>query len=174
MEEVASLKEVLWQMGASSRTPFRFTWTSRFTSGWSLSPECKWDCSTTPEDQTCYCIQVRVPLGDGGNNQPSPSHVWSGSVIADILQEAWLRNWITEAVVLSLEEDILFFERCSQNEDLLYQKAKDIEFSLGGPFNLARKLAQIGASVKTMQKRKLKPGGQDAPGERWSQPGILL
>ena len=76
----------------------------------------------------CYCVQGKVTLGDGRGDQPPPSHVWSGSWIADILQEACPKDCITEAVVLSTSEAILFFGRHSQNEGLPYQRAKDIEF----------------------------------------------
>ena len=72
-------------------------------------------------------------------------------MVTDILQEAWLEDQITEAVVLSPGEAILFFGRCSRNEGLPYHKARDIEFGLGGPFNWAGRPAQIEALVKTMQ-----------------------
>ena len=54
-------------------------------------------------------------------------------------------------MVLSPGEAILFFRRCLRNKELLYQKAKDVEFSLGDPFNWARKPAQIEVSMKTVQ-----------------------
>ena len=40
-------------------------------------------------------------LGDGGGNHPPLSHVWGGCLITDILQEAWMEDQITEAMVLS-------------------------------------------------------------------------
>ena len=67
----------------------------------------------------CYYIYVRVTHGEGMSEQPPP-HAWSGSLIADILQEACPKDQITEAIVLSLGEAILFFGRCSHNEGLLY------------------------------------------------------
>ena len=73
------------------------------------------------------------------------------SLITDILQEAWPDNHITKAMVLSPGEAILFFSRHSKNEGLLYHKARDVKFGLGGPFNLARMSAQIEASRKTVQ-----------------------
>ena len=68
-----------------------------------------------------------------------------------ILQEAFPKDWITKAIVLSLGEAILFFGRCSHNEGLLYQKVKDIVLCLRGSFNWARKPAQIEATVNTVQ-----------------------
>ena len=50
-------------------------------------------------------------LGDGGGDQPPPPHAWEGGLITDILQEAWQDDCITEAVVLSPREVILFFGR---------------------------------------------------------------
>ena len=87
----------------------------------------------------------------GKGNQPPPSHAWSGSPIADILQEACPKDWITKAVVLSPEEAILNYEICSCNEGFLYQKVKDIELGVRGSFNWARKPAQIEVTINTMQ-----------------------
>ena len=106
---------------------------------------------TYSQGQKVYCIQVRVMLEDGGGNQPPPSHAWGGCLITNILQKAWPDECITEAVVLSPGEAILFFSRYSRNEGLPYCWARNIEFSLGGPFNWARRPTQIGALRKAMQ-----------------------
>ena len=74
-------------------------------------------------------------LGDGGGNQPLPTHVLGGCLITDILQEAWPEGQITEAMALSPEEAILFFGRHSGNEWLPYCRARNVEFGLGGPFH---------------------------------------
>ena len=74
-----------------------------------------------------------------------------GCLITNILQEAWLEDQITEAVVLSPEKAILFFSRCSRNEGLPYHRARNVEFGLGAPFNWARRTAQIEALRKTVQ-----------------------
>ena len=60
------------------------------------------------EDQMHYCVHVRVTLGEGGCNQPPPSHAWSGSLIADMFQEG-IEEQIIEAVILAPGEAILFF-----------------------------------------------------------------
>ena len=99
----------------------------------------------------CHCIYVRVTLWERRGDQPPPSHVWSGSLIADILQEACPKHQITEAIVLSPGKAILLFGRCSHYEGLLYQKAKDIELGLRGSFNWARTPAQIGVTVNIIQ-----------------------
>ena len=107
--------------------------------------------SPTPEDRRHCCIQVRVTPGDRGDDQPPLSHAWEGCLITNILQEAWPEDQITEAVVLSPEEAILFFGRYSRNEGLPYCRAGNIEFDLGGPFNWAGRPIQIEASRKTVQ-----------------------
>ena len=48
----------------------------------------------------CYCVCIKVTLGEGGGDQPPPFHAWSGSLIADMFQES-LEEWITEAVILA-------------------------------------------------------------------------
>ena len=75
------MEEVLSQMGASSKMPFRFTQLSRLPSVHSLSLECQWACSTTPNNWMHYCIHIRVTLGEGRGNQLPPSHVWNGLLI---------------------------------------------------------------------------------------------
>ena len=108
--------------------------------------------------------------GDGGDDQPPLSHAWGGSLVTNILQEAWPEDQITETVVLSLGEAILFFGRHSRNEGLSYSRASAAEFGMRGLLNWARKLAQMEASMKTMQdgchvmteavvKRKMKASG---------------
>ena len=90
-------------------------------------------------------------LGDGGGDQPPLSHVLGGCLITDILQEAWLEDHITEAVVLSSGKAILFFGRYSKNEGLPYHRARNVEFGLGDPFNWAGRSVQIEDMRKTMQ-----------------------
>ena len=59
----------------------------------------------------CYCIYVRVTLREGRGDQPPPPHAWSVLLIVDILQDACPKDQITEAIVLSLGEAIMFFGR---------------------------------------------------------------
>ena len=68
-----------------------------------------------------------------------------GCLISDTLKEAWLDDWITEAVVLSPGEAVLFFGRHSKNKELPYCKARNVEFGLGDPFNWAGRSVQIEA-----------------------------
>ena len=72
-------------------------------------------------------------------------------MIVDILQEVWLEDQITKAVVLSPGEAILLFSRHSSNEGLPCSKARDVAFGLGGPFNWAGRPAQMEASMKSVQ-----------------------
>ena len=134
MHKIASGGEVLSHPDASPKTPFRFRRTSWLPSERLVSSEHRWDNSYT-QNRRCYCIQVRAKLGDGGGNQPPLSHAWGGCLITDILQEAWPEDWITEDIVLSPEEAILFFGRCCKTEGLSYCRANNVEFGLGGLFN---------------------------------------
>ena len=70
IEEIVSREDALSHTVASSSMPFRFWVTSRLPSERSVSSEHQQDCSPTPKHQRCYCIQVRVMLGDGGHDQP--------------------------------------------------------------------------------------------------------
>ena len=92
-----------------------------------------------------------MTLGDGGGDQSPPPHAWEGGVITDILQETWPDDYITNAMVLSQGEAILFFSRYSKNEGLPYCKARYAEFGLGGLFKWAGRSVLIEALRKTVQ-----------------------
>ena len=143
IEEITSGEEVLLHPDASPKMLVRYGRTSQSPSERLVSSEHQWDNSSSPVDRRCYCIQVRVMLGDGGSDQPPLAHAWRGCLITNILQEAWLEDGITEAVVLSPGQAILFFGRCSRNEGLPYHRARSIELGLGDPFNWAGRPTQI-------------------------------
>ena len=61
-------------------------------------------------------MNLSVDLGDGGSDRSPLPCMWEGGLITDILQEVWPEDCITEAMVLSPGEAILFFSRHSKNE----------------------------------------------------------
>ena len=125
--------------------PFCFVWCDRSPTKWSLLSEHQ-QSNPAHEDWTCYCILVRVTLGEGGHDQPPHSHKWTSSLIADMFQDG-LEEWITEAAVLAPMEVILFLdENCSKRGD-----TKDVGFCLGGPVNWAGRKAQVEMMVSTIQ-----------------------
>ena len=146
-------KEVLSHPNTSPKMLFRFRRTSQSPSERSVSSECQRDSSPTPKDRRHYCIQVRVMLGERRSSTPTIPCMgrMGGWLITDILQKAWPADCITEAVVLSPGEVILFFSRHSKDEGISYCRARNIEFGLGGPFNWTGRSAQTEALRKTMQ-----------------------
>ena len=134
-DEVSSLEDALLQMGASSKMPFHFAWCSRSPSEWSLSLEHQ-QSNPAHEDQMCYCINVRVTLGEGRGNQPPPSHAQTSSLIASMFQDG-LEKWFTEAVILVPRKAILFFGQWLLKEGLPLGDARDVGFHLAGPVNWA-------------------------------------
>ena len=151
VEEIASVEEVLLHLDASPKTPSSFGRTCQSPLERLVSSEHQWDCWLTPKDRRQDGIWVTVMLGDGGGNQPPPSHAWGGCLITDKFQEAWPEYQITKAVVLSPGEAILFFSKCSRNEGLPYYRARNVDFGLGGPFSWAGRPTQIEVSRKTVQ-----------------------
>ena len=151
IEEVASMEEVLSQMGTSPKMPFRFIQLSRLPSVCSQLPELPQTHSLTPDDQMHYCIHIRVTLEEGRGYLPQPSHTWNGLLITDILQEACPGDCITNAVVLAPGEAILFFGRCSCNEGLLYRNAQDVELGLKSSITWAGRTTQVEVTVNTVQ-----------------------
>ena len=107
-DEVALLEEALSQMGASFKMPFYFVQHGGSPPKWSLMPEHQ-QSNLTQGDWTCYCIWVRVTLGEGQGDQPPPSIAWTSSLIADMFQDS-LEEKITEAVVLVPREAVLILE----------------------------------------------------------------
>ena len=144
-------EEVASETGTSPKTLFRFAQLSRSPSACSPSLEHQQAHSTIPKHQMHYCIHISMTLEEGKGYQPSPSHMWSGSLITDILQEACPGDWITKAVVLLPGEEILFFRRCSLKEGLLYSNAQDVELSLRGPVSLAGRTLQVEMTINTME-----------------------
>ena len=123
----------------------------------------------------CYCVHVRVTLGEWGGNQPLTSHAWIGLLIADLFQDG-LEEQITVAVVLAPGETILFFGQWSLKEGIPLRNARDVEFSFTGPVNWAGRTAQVEATVNTVQEgywtiadtvveKRTKARGQETPGE---------
>ena len=171
--------EVASQMGTSSKTPFCFMQCRRSPSKQSLSPKYG-QSNPAHEDQMLYYIQVRVMLGEGGGDQPPPSHAWTGSLIVNMFQDG-LEEWITEAVVLAPGEVILFFRWWLLKEGIPLGNARDVGFCFAGPVNWARREAQVEMtealyrkvveSLQTVVERELRPGGQDAPKEQQRQTG---
>ena len=96
--------------------------------------------SVTPNNQMDYCVHTIVTLGEGRGDQPPSSHAWNGSLIANILQETCARDHITKAVVLALEEAILFFRGHSCNEGFLYRNVQDVKLALRDPVTWAGEL----------------------------------
>ena len=113
-------------------------------------------------------------MEEGTGDQTSPSHAWSGSLIADMFQEG-LEEQNTEAVVLAPGEAILFFGRQSLKEELPLRNTRDVGFSLMGPINWASRTAHVEATIlyqkvaeplwMLLWKRQLRPGDQDVPAE---------
>ena len=113
-------------MGKSPEMFFRFTQLSTSPSTCSL-----WlsiDGPAQPPPQLDILLHLEKSDSWGGEGwSTQPSHMWSRSLITNILQEACPRDQITEAVALVLGEAILFLEWCSVKEGLLYRNAQDVE-----------------------------------------------
>ena len=136
-----SLEEGLSWMDTSPKMLFMFMQSSQLPSKQSLTPEHQQDHPVS-EDQTCYCIHMRVTLGEGGGNQPPSSHAWSSSLIADTLQEG-LKEQITKVVVLASREAILLFGWQSYKKELPLGSTRDIGIRLTGLTSWAGRAAQV-------------------------------
>ena len=134
-------------MGAPSKIPLRFTQSSWLQFEWSLLPEHQQDYPAH-QDWMCYCIDIKVTLGEGGW-PAQPFHAWSGSLVADMFMDGL--EQITEAVVLVQGETILFFGWWSHKEGLPLGNARDAGFSLTAPVNLARRMVQVEVTVNTIK-----------------------
>ena len=115
------------------------------------------------------------------SDPPPLTHAWGGCLITDILEEAWLEDQITKAIVFSLEEAILFFGRHSKNEGPAYCRARNVEFGLGVPVTWAQRSGQTEVLRKTIQEghyaiheavveKKMKARGPWQPWEKTRHP----
>ena len=146
------LEEVSLQMGASSKTHFRFMQLSRQPSVHSLSPEGRWACLMTPDNGMHYCLHVRVILGEGeAANLHLPTHGVDYKLLT--CSRDGLKEWITKAVVLALREAILFFGRQLHKWGLPYMSARDIGFSFTGPVKLGQENSTTGSDCKCCARR---------------------
>ena len=148
-DDVASLEEGLSQKDTLSKMPFKFLQPSQLPSEWSIIPEHQQD-HLAYEDWICYCIHIRVILGEGGGDQPQPSHAWIGSLIVDMFQED-LEEQITKAVVLAPGKAILFFRRWSFKEGLPLGNICDVGFTLMGPIYWVGRTAYVEVTINTVQ-----------------------
>ena len=144
------LEEVSLQTGASPRAPFSVHPIEQIAPHmvsiiWGLM-----SMLDDPWQLNVDCVYVRVTLGEGGGDQPLPSHAWCGSLIANMFQDG-LDEWTTKAPVLALGEAVLFFGRWSHKERLPYTSARDIGFSLTGQVNWAGRTAKIKVTAYMVQ-----------------------
>ena len=166
-DEVASLEEALLQMGASSKMSFHFAQCGRSPSEWSSLPEHQ-QSKPAQEDQTHYCIWVRVTLGEGGGDQPQHPHTWTSLLIADMFQDG-LEELITEAVASALGRWSYFLEDSSlKRAPSWWCKGCWIPLGPGEKLRWKWQCVLCRKAIKPLQtlswERELRPGDQDAPG----------
>ena len=96
-----------------------------------------------------HCLEIQVTLTDELGDVPLPPHAWMAPVVEDMLQEA--RAGLTEAVVIGPGRAILFYGRCSMEEGLKADEARDATFLLTGAGTWVGKLACLTANPMTIQ-----------------------
>ena len=90
-----------------------------------------------------------MTLTDELGDVPPPLHAWTAPIVEDMLQEA--RAGLTEAVVIGPGRAILFYGRCSMQEGLKVDKARDATFLLTGAGMQVGKSAYLTANPMTIQ-----------------------
>ena len=77
-----------------------------------------------------YCLEIQVTLTEESGTVPPPSHSWMAPLVENMLCNA--RTGLTEAVVTGPGRAVLFYGRCSMEEGLTADKARDATFLLTG------------------------------------------
>ena len=80
---------------------------------------------------------------------PPPPHTWMASIVEDMLQE--VRAGLTEAVVIGPGRAILFYGRCSMEEGLKMDEARDATFLLTGAGTWVGKSPYLTSDPMTIQ-----------------------
>ena len=115
-----------------------------------------WTISCLSIDKITLYLKIRhviasmwVTLGEGGGNEPPPSHAWRSSLLVDMFQGG-LEEQITEAVVLTSGEAVLFSGWWLCKEWLPLGSTRDIGLSLTGPISWAGRAVQVEATQSTV------------------------
>ena len=105
-----------WELEASNSSPSHLP-------SWSLA-------SRPPSDHpnTRYCLKIHVTLTEELGAVSPPSHSWMAPLVEDMLHD--VRTGLTEAVVTGPGRAVLFYGRCSLEEGLTTDKARDAAFLL--------------------------------------------
>ena len=101
---------------------------------------------------TKYCLEICVTLTEelGGNTPALP--LLDGPLVEDMLYN--VRTGLTKAVVTGPGRAVLFYGRCSMEEGLTADEARDATFLLTGAGTWVGKLAYLAADSMTIQEGK--------------------
>ena len=94
-----------------------------------------------------YCLEIRVTLTEELGAIPPPSHSWTAPLVEDMLHEA--RTRLTKAVVIGPGRAVLFYRRCSMEEGLRADEARDATFLVTGAGMWVGKSAYLTADPMT-------------------------
>ena len=129
--------------------PFHFTQYGRSPLEWSLLPEHQ---QTDPacEDWTCYCIQLRVTIGEGRGDQTPPPLAWICLLIANMFQDRpWRMNYRSNGLGPQ-GGDLILWSTITQRGASLGD-ARDAGFCLGDHINLAGREALVKTMMSSVQ-----------------------
>ena len=98
---------------------------------------------------TKHCLEICVTLTEESGAVPPPSHSWMAPLMEDMMCDA--RTGLTEAVVIGPGRAVLFYGRCSMEEGLTVNEARDAAFLLIGAGTWVGKLAYLAADPMTIQ-----------------------
>ena len=129
------------------------------------------------EDQTCYCTQVRVTLGEGGGDQPLPPHAWTSLLIADMFQDG-LKNELQKKWPLPLgRQPYSLLDNSSKRGYLLVMQGMldsalaTQSIRLEGRLRWKKTMSTVvngcWAIADAIMEKKTKARYQDTPEEQW-------
>ena len=109
----------------------------------SQSPARKPNCH-----ETQYCLEIQVISTKDGRAAPPPSHAWQAPIMEDMLRDC--KAGLTEAIVTSPGQAILFYRQQSLGERPSLGKAWDAMFTLSGTVSWVGKWAQLSAKPASL------------------------
>ena len=112
---------------------------SSHSPSWSLVRKLIPDC---PE--TWYCLEIQVICTEDWGMTPPPPHVWQVPVVEDMVWDG--KSGLTEAVVTSPNQAVLFYGQRLLGEGLSLAETQDTAFTLSGAIYWVGKQAQLNAN----------------------------
>ena len=103
---------------------------------------------TLDHPETQYCLEIQVISTEEGGTTPPPPHAWLVPVVEDMVRD--YKSGLTEAVVTSPAQAILFYGQQSLGNGLSLGEMQDATFTLSEVISWVGKQAQLNTNLVSL------------------------